>query len=213
MTNFDRWKIYTEESPCPDNFVDGAWTFLISACLERRVWLASSEVVYPNQYHIFIAKPGVGKGITTVVKRMLQHFNRDGSVAALSSNIQDDGDGGPAKIGSNKFLFPVAATSTTYEKFVETLSNNLRIVPTKTKPYYAHCSTSFVLDELSSIFKKDAETMMAFLLEGWTCSESHDRETISRGVNRAKNICINIIGGTQPDKIPEMRKANIFRCW
>ncbi len=209
MTNFDRWKIYTEESPCPYNFVDGAWTFLISACLERRVWLASSEVVYPNQYHIFIAKPGVGKGITTVVKRMLQHFNRDGSVAALSSNIQDDGDGGQAKVGSSKLLFPVAATSTTYEKFVETLSRNLRIVP-KTKPRYAHCSTAFVLDELSSIFKKDAEAMMSFLLEGWTCSESHDRETISRGVNFARNICINIIGGTQPDKIPEMRKANIL---
>lgn len=203
--NHELFKFYNAELPTPDSYVDASWAFLISAALQRRVWIASGMKVFPNQYIFLVAPPGVGKSITSVVANMLNYWKLDGTprpeVVTEASMTEKP-----------RMMFPVSATSTTYAKFVEMMSSlktmQLHKVPGG-KPY-AHCSTTFVLDELTSIFKKDANEMMSFLLEGWTCSDDYSNETIGRGVNLIRNMCINIIGGTQPDKFAGMKNLELI---
>lgn len=200
MTNHDRFRLYTSEFPSPDTYIDAAWTFLISSCLQRRVWMKSGKRIWPNQYIFLVAPPGVGKSVTETVKDLLVHYKQDGTINKPALEGQE--------LARTKMLFPVSASSTTYAKFVEVLSSNLMWYR-GSKPAYPHCSVSFVLDEITSIFKRDAQDMMTFLLEGWSCVDEYSNETIGRGVNYVKNMCVNLIGGTQPDKFADMRQVDI----
>ena len=54
---------------------------------------------------------------------------------------------------------------------------------------------------LSSWEKKGHEGDRAFYLEGWNGLGSYDTDRIGRGSIFIENLCISIIGGTQPDKL------------
>lgn len=200
MTNHESWRFYTSELSSPFTYIDAAWSFLIGSALQRRVWIESAKTVWPNQYVFFVAPPGVGKSVTDEVYKFLTYYDKTGRPVD-TDDLQDGKE--------FELLFPVSATSTTYAKFVETIASVPRFVD-GTKPRYMHMSTTFVLDEMTSIFRRDAEQMMALLLSGWTCVGNLDHSTISRGCNRIRNICINMIGGTQPEKFTKMKVEDII---
>lgn len=200
MTNHELFRLYTSEHPASDNYIDATWLFIISAALQRRVWLDSSNKIFPNQYIILVAPPGTGKSITSVAHEFLTWFKEGG--------IINDGRDTENANNPTKLLFPCSANSTTFEKFVETLSANRQIV--RAKPTYIHCSTAFVLDELTSLFKKESEAMMSLLLSGWVCVGEFEHTTIKRGCNYVKNMCVNMIAGTQPDTFTKLREKDII---
>src|SRR5574343_1200946 len=111
-------------------------------------------------YIVLVAPPGTGKSITSVASEFLTWYKDSGEINAGRDTEQPN--------NPTKLLFPCSANSTTFEKFVETLSANRQIVR-GVKPTYIHCSTAFVLDELTSLFKKESEAMMSLLLSGWVC--------------------------------------------
>ena len=71
LTNFEKWRLYTDGLISPDNFIDFGWYFLISAALQRRVWTGPDhQRLYPNIYVIPVAEPGIGKGL--VIKQVAE---------------------------------------------------------------------------------------------------------------------------------------------
>ncbi len=60
-------------------------------------------------------------------------------------------------------------------------------------------------DELMGLFtrwdKEDGQDERAYFLEGWNGNGSYTDVKIGRGLTDAKNICISLLGGTQPDKL------------
>lgn len=215
MTNLERWQFYCKDFPTTDNYVDFSYLFMVSAALQRRVWLFDHrKPIWPNQYILFVAPPGVGKSmVTDEVKRIFKGIPYSNKGASVEDNIERE-----SKLAAPKMLVPMSADSTSFESFVQCTAKNMRfarqangdlfIHPNGKK--YSHCSSAFFLDEVTSIFHKEAENIVTFLLSGWSCTEHYERTTISRNTDFIRNLCVNLIGGTQPDKLAKISRAEII---
>lgn len=75
MTNLEAWRFYLKDIISPDSFIDMGFYYLISAALQRRVYLGSDELpLFPNQYITFVGPAAVGKGLVlTRVAQFLSH--------------------------------------------------------------------------------------------------------------------------------------------
>jgi len=103
-------------------------------------------------------------------------------------------------------LIPVAADATTYEALVLEMARSKRMINypdinEETKQpklgIYTHCSLTFELEEISSLFRKRMEDLIHFLIQAYDCGD-YNYETIRRGKDRVRNCCLNILGGTTP---------------
>lgn len=193
--NLQHWRHYTRDYPSPESYITAAWLYIIGSCLQRRVWIDSGKTIFPNQYIGLIGRPGVGKSITDDIVATLQFYDSAGKPTVS----QDNPD----------YLFPVSANSTSAAKFMDVLARKPQWVNWK-RPAFPHSSASFVLDELTSIFKKNAEEMMTFLITAYGCPPTYIDDKVSAGTRFIKNMCVNIFGGTQPDTFNEMRNSRII---
>lgn len=206
--HFRNWKAYTDPFPTNDRYVTFGWLFMISAALQRRVWLDSEHrPTYPNQYMLFVAPPGVGKSMITDGVRHIFELQTEESLTGKNATAVTK--------KATRLLYPISADSTSFESFVEFTAKSCkpfrRFKPDKSpdEPYY-HCSPTFILDEAASIFDKEAQKMATFLLSGWSCSRSYSRVTIGRGEDSIFNLCVNLIGGIQPGKLADLSKQAII---
>lgn len=153
MTNYERWRLYTSGLISPDCFIDWGFYYLISASLQRRVWLPPEHApIYPNIYVVLVADPSVGKGlvirpVANILKsfKMLNPAERaklnSGLSAAEKSVVEElEADdykraeaafkkfehGEKSKITEKPLVIPVAADSTTFEQLVRSLSKSIR---------------------------------------------------------------------------------------
>lgn len=202
--NFRRWANYCEPFPTHDRFVIFGWLWMVGAALQRRVWM-DTKPVYPNNYFLLVAPPGVGKGnVSDAVRGIFESMTSDPTPAT-----------GIGAIRKGKLLFPISADSSSYEAFVQFTSKSMSTHrytlagSTTSEPYY-YCAPAFILDEAASIFHREAHNMATFLLSGWTCAPSYVRDTISRQEEVIHNLCINLIGGIQPGKLGELARLAII---
>lgn len=154
LSNYEKWRLYTDGLISPDNFIDFGWYFLISAALQRRVWTGPDhQRLYPNIYVIPVAEPGIGKGLVIKQVAELLKFHKlpdpksnkaiqglkDVDRATMETVAEIDyktaqgniDDGEKKKSSKNKsydkpLLFPVAADATTYEALVKSVSQAIR---------------------------------------------------------------------------------------
>ncbi|MDD5274072.1 MAG: DUF3987 domain-containing protein, partial [Methylovulum sp.] len=67
------------------------------------------------------------------------------------------------------------------------------------------CGILFFRDELTGLLVKwdreDGAEERAYFLQGWNGNGSYTDNKIGRGITDAKNICISLLGGIQPDKL------------
>jgi putative DNA primase/helicase len=90
-------------------------------------------------------------------------------------------------------------SDTTVEKMQEILSKN---------PHGVLVYRDELMGFLESWEKKGHESDRSFYLEAWNGDQPYTSDRISRGTVLADNICVSILGTTQPDKIlPYLHKA------
>jgi hypothetical protein len=107
-------------------------------------------------------------------------------------------------------MFPLASNAITYEALVKTHSQSLRsIFPEVDKNskllksgLYTHSSLSFVLEEISSLFRKHTEDVVQYLITAFDCKD-YKYTTIGRGSDRVINSCLNLVAGTTPSFMKE----------
>lgn len=188
--NLDRWRFYCRDFESPDLFID--WTFyaMISAALQRRVWIGREgfKELYPNQYMIFIGPPAIGK--TVAAGEATKLFK--------SFDIFEPG-------GKPKTLFKIAPSSITLEALTRFLHNNYTInqwPPELNKPkgsVYTSSPLVFFADkELGSLFKENQNDFVTFLTEGWESGDFH-RLTKTQGEDVVKNMCITMLASATPE--------------
>lgn len=104
-------------------------------------------------------------------------------------------------------LFPVAADATTYEALVRAMSKSIRYIPydefdktlgRNTSRTYIHSSLCFVLEEISSLFRKRTEDVVHSLIQFYDCG-NYEYDTKTQGKDNVRNCCLNFFGGTTPD--------------
>lgn len=232
MTNKERWMQYNDGLPSPVSYLDWSWLFLISSCLQRRVWLGPShQQLFPNMYVILVGPPGTGKGLPIrEVSNILKHWKKkDVLIQSANQNKLTDEQKSLAEMHgqsdleeANKhelkpsaknadivepLLFPVAADATTYEALVQAVAESYRRINfpqydekagKELLRVYGHSSLCFSLQELSSLLRKRTHDTVNYLLGLYDCPVDYEYITISRGKDRVRRGCLNLLAGTTP---------------
>lgn len=205
--NFNKWADYCDPLPTNERFIAFGWLWMIGTALQRRVWM-DTKPVFPNNFMFLVGPPSAGKGCVTDSVREL--FDR------ITPDPKNDAKSITFAMKKGNPLFPLSADSSSFEAFVMFTAKNMqtfRYIEPRTgnsEEKYCYCSPAFILDEVSSIFHKDAQNMVKFLLSGWACNSRYTRDTISRQEEKLFNLCLNMIGGTQPGTLGELTRTRLI---
>jgi len=183
--------------PSPDSYIDWGFYSLISAGLQRRVWLSSGHMaIYPNMFVFLVGKPAIGKGnVINAVRGILTDH-------VLEKERRDDTTG---LIVPGRYRFPLAADCTTFESLIQEMALCTSI---DKEHMYAHCSLTFMLDEIHSLLNDETDKLEIFLRTAWTCRD-YDRKTKNKGHFLLRNIWLNILGGITPDEMTKIVRLGI----
>lgn len=216
MKNLDRWMNYTEDLVSPESFKRWGFYSLIASCLQRRVFKGELDIdtLFPNLFVVFVADPGTGKDrVIGQVKKMLTHHKKPkGGDDLFNTEFMES----PTNIlkGAIPLLYPMGADATTFEAVVSSISKSIRSLyfqatPT-TKRLYMHSSTTFCLPEIASLFKRHMENLIRFFQEAYDCLPSYIYDTKSGGKEEIKNLCVNLLCGTQPQYLKAAFKDGVL---
>lgn len=229
LTNFEKWNVYTSGLSSPQNYIDWAWYYTISATLQRRVWMGPThQPCFPNMYCILVGAPGIGKGL--VIREVSDFLKfwplevagvgassktpeekamRDTTNAVNLQQAQEKEYQGSSKTAGviKPTLIPVCADAITYEALVQAVGDSYRAVNylewsekqqkeiTKT---YGHSSLCFSLQELASLLRKRTNDTINYLLGLYDCPVDYEYTTLTRGKDRIRRGCLNLLAGTTP---------------
>jgi len=210
MTNYEAWQLAMRDVPAPALFKEWGFYSMIGAALERRVTVFASDdyPVMANMYVFLVGAPGTGKGLTTnKVKSMLKIEKPD--TRSQEQRIADAAKTGPRE---PQYIFPMAAASTTYESFLCCINDAARPVDVlrggkKVKEF--HAPTTFLLDEVTSLFVKGNERLATALLVMWD-GQDYSNKTKNKGNDFVKNPVVNVLGGTTPHSLQNIIRSEFI---
>lgn len=205
MTNLlEKWHIYTKHLESPQSYIDFGFYWLISSCLQRRVWYFEDEgALYTNLYITLVGPPATGKGLVlSRVKELLSYHKNEKKAKVITNAGQEFPP-----------LFPVGSDATTFEALLQDMESKIVITPVDksiiSTGIYSHTSYAFCLTELSSLFKRNREDLSKFLIKAYDC-EDYDNSTKHMGINRIRKMCLNFAAATQLEFIKEGYRNNLF---
>lgn len=197
--------------------------------------------LFCNMYIFLVGPAGTGKGLTLTQVNNFVRFHklfdkkekdlREAIAKEVSSNDKNEKKMAilaevQAQLKADKeskgdkveepLLIPVTADATTYEKLTSTHSrakSTIKVEPCAFAPngVYIHSSLTAILPEISSLFQKNAEKLVEYLLAAFDCAESYSYETIKRGVDRVRCGYLNMLGGTTVSFLQESFREKLLR--
>ena len=217
MSLYEDWCLYTKNVQSPQPFVDAAFYFMIGAALQRRVWFGDLDfhAVFPNQYIAFIGPASAGKSlITSPMKELLElHADVKAPEDDLAAELLGE-DAETNRKGARQPLIYIAPNSTTFEQFTQETSRvaylHRYIDSENRRKAYHHSSLVFILDELTSIFKKNAEQLSDFLLEAYNGGKKYVRKLKHSDTDFCTNMCISLLGNTTLGKFQSLQNQDIL---
>jgi len=173
------WLELTSNLISPIPFKTMAFYTMIGACMERRVWIGSIDwmPLFPNLYTIMVGPPASGKSLT---------------LKAAYSVLSEVTDGDEER-------FPVAPDATTFRALLDTINGNSRAIKNGEGDRYEYMSTLFLLEEISSLFRRNEEDVSRLLLQTYDANKKYEYSTSTRGHIRLRNTCVSILGCTTKD--------------
>lgn len=221
MSNFDDWELYTKYVSSPQEWIDASFYFAVSAALQRRVWYGGLDAhpIFPNMYMTFIGSAGMGKSLPVTAMKAILDIPAEDPGAARSEEFDPRAalDGEYKKKHTDDGYIPLvkfAPNSTTFEQLTQETANTVfthRYPDADGKvKHYSHSSLVFVLDELTSIFKKHSEDLTNFLLEAFNGGKKYVRKLKHAGTDYCTNICVSMIGNTTDEKFRSMQNTDIL---
>lgn len=191
----------------PQEYIDMSFYAMISAALQRRVWLGSTEMpLFPNMYVILIGPPGIGKGLAikpvSNFLRFHQRFNPNQDEQVEEESMQES-LAKRQRFNLDNALFRSGADSTTFQALVSEMAGSIRnfrlTQPMEFAPScnYKHTSMYITLEEMGSLFRTHQEDLLRFLQAAWDCGEFR-YTVIGRGTDYIKNCCLTILAAAQP---------------
>ena len=190
---------------------------MIGAALQRRVWFGDLDfhAVFPNQYIAFIGPASAGKSlITSPMKELLE---LPAEVKEPENDLAAEllGEDASANRGGHRQpLIYIAPNSTTFEQFTQETSRVAYLhrytdAAWRRKVYH-HSSLVFILDELTSIFKRNAEQLSDFLLEAYNGGKKYVRKLKHSDADFCTNMCVSLLGNTTLGKFQSLQNQDIL---
>lgn len=239
MTNLEKWRSYTRDLTSPDSFINMSFYYMINACLQRRVWTGPAHYpLFPHMYMILVGNAAVGKGLILKTvgdflkfwkykdldkpddifplecNRTLGNSAREDMIDNLMENPATQ-EAARNMMKEASLLFPMAADATTYQALIKSIIKSVRRInipkdhPMAPSGIYTYKSISFLLEEASSLFEKNAHLTCQFLLNAFDAGD-YKYETIGRGEDIIKRMSMSILAGTVPDFIQETFKSKLL---
>jgi energy-coupling factor transporter ATP-binding protein EcfA2 len=197
MTNLEKWRHYLKDLESPDLFIDWSFYSLISAALQRRVWLyPDSMAIYPNIFTLLVGPPAAGK--SRVISQVADVIKNE---KLMEPNLEKN---------NMVPMFPCGADTTTQESLLRFMRDDCirtfkipdkRLGGTATKKR-SHHSICFMVEELGVLFRKNSEDMVNMLNQFYD-SRSYHYKSKHQGSDDITNICVTMLGGTTPSFIRE----------
>jgi hypothetical protein len=171
-----------EVSESPTAFNMWAAISVISSVLKRNVFLHyKTFTIYPNQYIVLVAPPGVGKGTAI-------HPAHAFSKEAKLVNYMSDRVTAPRII----------------EKLFQGFSSSVSIVNGQVSVGGKDSSATLMSTELPTLITS-SEWMLQFLCDAWDRGE-FDYDTKNKGSFTVSDMCVGLIGACVPDYIRRLSK-------
>lgn len=198
------WLLQTSDFESPDLLIEWGWYSLISAHIQRRIWLAGNShpitkkpthnTVFLNQFIAFVAPPSVGKTrITKNVQGFCEHpenkrvvvYGKDNSTATFDAVYCT-----PESItfeGLFQYLARPAAQDTLMLPYTENGEVKYQA--------YSHNSAFANIEELGVMFSKNTEDVASFMTQAYDAGRMR-RHTKTSGQEDIANVCVNFLAGT-----------------
>jgi len=165
---------YTESQEAPYLFHLWVALSILGAVAERNVWIDRGYwMTYPNLYVILVANSAVCKKSTAI---------------GIGTSILK-------KLENPPFIFEQKITT---EALIQAMSRECKIEMDEViKP----SSVYLVASELSTFLGTSStnSSLVAILTNLYDCPERWDYETISRGRNTLRSVCINLLAASTPE--------------
>lgn len=188
---------------------------------------------FPNMQTILVGPPASGKGtaIRPTIELLsfwdksdfiprLDNLSENDKTSAkllaeseLARAIQEEEQGRNKKGDIFKpKLFPDAGDAITYESLVEVVAQSYARIShvsfddklnKEVWKAYGHSSMYFALPELASLFRKRAEDTINYLLGIYDCPDEYRYSTKTKGKDRVRRPCLNLLAGTTPTFLQE----------
>lgn len=113
------------------------------------------------------------------------------------------------------FHLPCTADSTTYESLVHEQATAYRKLSVGYKDkfspngIYTHSSMYMLLEEMGSLFRKQHETLIRYLIVAFDCGDYHYK-TKHQGEDYVKKCCLSILAGCTPTFMAESFSARVI---
>jgi hypothetical protein len=195
---------------------------MIAAALQRRIWIGHEEKpIFPNLYTILTGEPGMGKTqvLLPIIECMKFHkiSNKNESLEKLRRYEETIGNKimdpesiktmlemftqqesgsykGYDEIKQDPLVFPMGPEAVTFETRRKNTGIKSKMSP---NGIYTHSSMVFVLEEISSLFPRQCEKVVNYLVKSYDCGD-FEYHTKHQGIDIVRKPCLNFIGGTTP---------------
>ena len=183
LTNWlDSYLEYTTETESPTSYHTWCGLATVAGALQRKVYLkwGIGQVIYPNLYVVLIGPSGrTRKGVALGIAKDLLKQVQGITITPESSS------------GKQSTILVMKRAGLDFND------------PTdgKTK---RHCSVTAFSEELSVFLGQGDISYLSALTDWYDSKDDWEYETVGRGKDSIKGICLNLVGGTAPDWIQSM---------
>ena len=172
---------YADNTESPISYHTWCGLGVVAGALQRKVYLHwGHEIIYPNLYTVLIGPSGrTRKGTALGIAKSILKQVPGVTVAPESSS------------GKQSTILVMKRAGL---DFVDPTDN-------KTK---RHCSVTAFSEELSVFLGQGDIAYLSSLTDWYDSKDDWEYETVGRGKDSIKGVCLNLVGGTAPDWIQSM---------
>lgn len=178
----DAYLEYTENTESPTSYHTWCGLAAIAGALQRKVYLrwGIGQVIYPNLYVVLIGASGrTRKGVALGIAKDLLRQVGGVTIAPESSS------------GKQSTILVMKRAGLDF------------VDPTDSKTK-RHCSVTAFSEELSVFLGQGDIAYLSSLTDWYDSKDDWEYETVGRGKDSIKGVCLNLVGGTAPDWIQSM---------
>lgn len=177
----DAYLEYTLNTESPTSYHTWCGLGVIAGALQRKVYLRwGHEVIYPNLYTVLIGPSGrTRKGTALGIAKSILKQVTTVTVAPESSS------------GKQSTILVMKRAGLDF------------VDPTDSKTK-RHCSVTAFSEELSVFLGQGDIAYLSSLTDWYDSKDDWEYETVGRGKDSIKGVCLNLVGGTAPDWIQSM---------
>jgi len=184
MDLIDEYVKLTDVGLSPERYRRWAILATIATVSDRKVYTSIRRglVLYPNLYILLVGKPGCGKTMA------IRH-------ARLLAGTQEE-------VG-------LCPNSITHERFIEMLGERAKALDTTGSVPKRKATIALLTSEWGTFLRKPDPDTLAMLADVWDCGD-YAAETISRKLDLAENLFVNILSGCTPAWFAEGFPPNAY---